>query len=185
MGFSVTTVAIRGKAVPIIHREFGVKATGQSLPEPPERPVMGAALRNGWYLLYINDRIPTQTGTLRQLSTGAELVVCDVEEHAMVCSCAQWSNGREAWSVVHDSQRGRNHLDTAGSLPAEYPATAEPLLEKHRTQNDADYVFDIPVELFRSLTGFRYDGNPDGYPVAEFEVLTRWASRSRWWQFWK
>jgi hypothetical protein len=54
MGFRVQLIAVSGKELRAIQRDYGVVPTGRR-EEIPESPVVGAVLPNGAYLLYIND----------------------------------------------------------------------------------------------------------------------------------
>src|SRR3954452_6949370 len=102
----------------------------------------------------------------------------------MCSSASGWAGGRMGWRVTHDAQRGVSHLGVEGTPPAAYAGIAESLLARQRDHGDADHLFDAPVELARALTGFRYDGNPDGYPVDRFAVLRR-RPQKPWWIFWR
>jgi hypothetical protein len=79
-----------------------------------------------------------------------------------------YANGREAWSVWHDNQRGRYDLSTRGTLPAEFAPIKMRLNAKQddndRAAGNVDYIFDVPVELAAELTGYRHDRRLD--PVA-------------------
>ena len=75
--------------------------------------------------------------------------------------------------------RSRNARDRTAS----FAAIADDLQKKQRERGDADYLFDIPVELARVLTGFRHDAGD--YPVDRFEVLERVQAGKKWWEFWK
>ena len=56
------------------------------------------------------------------------------------------------------------HLDLDGNVPSLITGIRERLTSEQRTQDEAgnvdlraDYIFDIPVELGKVLTGFRHD----------------------------
>ncbi|MFC1596801.1 hypothetical protein ACFL5Q_02535 [Planctomycetota bacterium] len=184
MGFNVATIAIRGKPLSEIHAQVGVQPTGES-DEEPDAPVVGAMLPSGWYLIYFNDRDFPDSHGLSQLSLGAELVLNNVSETVMYSHASGWENGNERWSVTHDAQQGLDHLERTGDVPPSLSAITQRLETLQREKDDADYIFDIPVELVRDITGFRYDGNNGGYPVDEFSTLQRLAPKKKWWQFWK
>lgn len=185
MGYSVATIAIRGKPPELIHSEFRLRPTGESQGEP-EAAVVGAMLPRDWYLLYINDRIDPSQAVLEQLSRGAELVRSYAEEHVMVSSAAGWRDGKEVWSITHDSQVGRDHLETIGDLPEEFGAISQQFKDQQKTYDETDFIFEIAIEVACALTGFRYDGNNwGGYPVETFEVFERIRPPRRWWEFWR
>ncbi len=63
-----------------------------------------------------------------------------------------------------------------GTLPQQY----DPIRKQHVTEQDeaggesadVDAIFDVPVELARALTGFRYDQDPS-------DERNPWGTRSR------
>jgi len=185
MGYSVTTIAIRGKSLEQIHAEFGVRPTGE-LQGEPEAAVVGAMLPRGWYLLYINDRIIPEASVLVQLSLGAEIIHSAAEEHVMASNAAGWRDGKMIWSIAHDAEMGVDHLDTSVDLPKEFAGIAKRLKDQQMMDYGADFIFDIPIEVALALTGFRYDGNNEGgYPVEAFDILERIKPPRRWWEFWR
>jgi hypothetical protein len=75
MGFRVQLIAVSGKEPRTVQRDYGVVPTRQH-EEIPESPVVGAALSNCAYLLYINDqdKIVPDDGVFARLSKGASLI---------------------------------------------------------------------------------------------------------------
>jgi hypothetical protein len=172
MGFRVQLIAISGKEARAIQREYGVVPTGQR-EEIPESPVVGAALPNGAYLLYINDqdKILPDDQVLARLSTGASLIACYANETVMHSYACAWVNGVERWSVFHDAQQGIKHLEANGTLPVEMQAIRERLFAEQAGDDGADFVFDIPIELFAALGGMRYDHDIPGAGPEPWEIL--------------
>ena len=105
MGFRVQLIAVTGKEPRTIQGDYGVVPTGER-EEIPESPVVGAALPNGAYLLYINDqdKIVPDDEVFARLSKGASLIACYANETVMNSYACAWSNGVERWSVFHDAQ---------------------------------------------------------------------------------
>lgn len=174
MGFRVQLIAVTGKDPRAIQREFGVAPTGEH-EEIAESPVVGAALPNGAYLLYINDpdRIVPDDKVFSRLSKGASLIACYANETVMCSYTCAWSNGVERWSVLHDSQQGIEHLETRGTLPHETQPIRERLFAEQANDDGADFIFDIPVELFAALGGIRYDCDIPGADPEPWEILER------------
>ncbi|EAQ81721.1 hypothetical protein DSM3645_29107 [Blastopirellula marina DSM 3645] len=56
---------------------------------------------------------------LAELSSFAELLVCDINETCMLSFATAWDNGVENWSVFHDTRQSLTHLVTSGDLPSE------------------------------------------------------------------
>jgi hypothetical protein len=150
MGFSVSWLAIRGKEPRMVLRELSLTETAAK-EWLPESDVVGCSLASGWYVVFYN------------------------EEHAMVSVASGWQNGTQLWHIVHDSECGLSHLDTAGVLP---PGFAE-IRDAQRAKQDAyrgaanvDYYFDIPVEVAKLVCGFRHDDDFDEAEIEPFVVLT-------------
>ena len=89
----------------------------------------------------------------------------------MYSSATSWQRGRRLWSVEHDAQKALEDLDVQGDPPQEFAAIRDELFAK-QTDESCDYIFDIPVELARTVTGYRHDRNI-GLPKDAFEVLVR------------
>lgn len=173
MGFCVQLIAVTGKETHAIRREFGVVATGRR-EEIAESPVVGAALPNGAYLLYINDpdKIVPEDKVFARLSKGASLVACYANETVMNSYACGWANGIERWSVFHDAQQDIKHLETSGTLPPEYQTIRARLFaEQEADDGGTDFIFDIPVELFAALGGIRYDHDIPGAGPDPWEIL--------------
>jgi hypothetical protein len=104
---------------------------------------------------------------------------CQVEKHVMFSAARCYSNGREAWSVWYNSQRGRYDLSTRGTPPAEF---APIRIRLNANQDDSggatsnvDHIFDIPVELAFELTGYSHDRVKFDWGRPIFTVLERAA----------
>ena len=90
----------------------------------------------------------------------------------MVSRATGWKDGQLRWSVTHDAQKGLLHLDVQGELPPEFAAIRDgKLTEQAAGDRDVDYLFDIPVEMARSVAGYRHDEDVPGLSGAVFEVL--------------
>jgi len=118
--------------------------------------------------------------TLQRLSAGCEVVTGDVEEQVMVSVATGWKDGQRVWSVTHDAQRDLEHLQTEGELPAAFTNIRDRLRSEQQKAGgrkaDVDYIFDVPVELAQTLTGYRHDADIPGAGTDPFEVLVEISS---------
>jgi hypothetical protein len=181
MGFSIAWVAVRGRFHSAVLAELGLRATGH-YEEFPESPLACASLPTGWFLVFDNKFVLPDPLPLARLSAGAEVVTCFVEEHVMVSAATGWRNGRQMWSVEHDSVEGVSHLVATGELPPAFVSIRDEQMGKQASdggeQSGVDYVFDVPIEVAKALTGFRHDTYPgdvdtDAAELEKFEVLVR------------
>ena len=192
MGYSLSWLAIKGKAPQAVLDELGFRATGERQ-EIPEAPLSAATMPNGWCLI-VSDHTEqvASDSVLEHLTAGCEAVTCFVEEHVMCSSATGWKDGRRCWRVNHDAQRGLEHLETEGELPASFNSIRDRLFSRQKEENlrkagirrplfprkalsidemGCDYIFEIPVEVAREITGYRHDRDVPGSDGQPFEVL--------------
>ena len=192
MGYSLSWLAIKGKDPQTVLQELGFRTTGERQ-ELPETPLSAARMPNGWYLIVSGEHehvVPDSV--LEHLTAGCEAVTCFVEEHVMFSSAAGWRNGRRCWSVQHDAQRGIEHLEAEGELPASFNSIRDKFFSKQKEEDirkagirrplfppkvvpvgemGCDYIFEIPVEIAREMTGYQHDRDIPGLTGEPFEVL--------------
>lgn len=79
------------------------------------------------------------------------------------CRCAKWLNGIEVWSVIHDAcSNDRRHLSISGTPPKELEGICKRWfseLDESDEPEELDLVFEIPLELVETLTGYNYNHN--------------------------
>jgi hypothetical protein len=174
MGFRVHLIAVRGKTPEAIRHELGVTPTGER-EEISESPMTAATLPDGAYLLYFNnpEQYEPDDKLYRRLSKGAALVACFAHEGIMVSYACGWSDGVEQWFLIHDCEESADHLKTRGNLPQQFQSIRERLFAEQKTKADADYIFDVPVELFAAVGGVRYDYDIPSAEPEPWEVLER------------
>jgi hypothetical protein len=196
MGYSLSWLAVKGMSPQAVREALGLVATG-AREEFPESELTAAELPGGWYLV-VAQQCGEQVASdevMSQLSQGnVELVTCFVEEHCMVSTAGGWRAGRKVWSVIHDAQKGRAHLEASGELPAGYeeirnhwqakqdeenqrkPPQKRPQFRRRITdlsEIGCDYLFEIPVETAAKLTDYRHDEDISGQTGDAFEVLEK------------
>lgn len=160
MGFRVHLIAITDKSVGDIHTELGVSPSGKH-EEIAESPIVGTELKNGAYLVYLNDDIIPEAELLCKLSRNASAVSCYVNETVMNSLTSRWVDGVEQWSVFHDAQFAIDDLQVNGTPPSQFEAIRQRLAAEQDGCTDTDYIFDIPVDLFVAAGGMRYDEDPE------------------------
>ncbi len=175
MGWSLSWAALKSGNLQTACATLGLRATGKR-EEAAESGIDGIQLPSGWYLIQF-DRNELKDRVLAHLSRSGEVVGCFVEDHVMVSWASGWRGRNKVWSVVHDCEKGRFHLDIKGEAPAELKAIAEQLIAKQQAAGgekaEVDYVYDVPAELAKKLTGYRHDQDMPGLTREVFEVLER------------
>src|SRR5690606_309857 len=78
----------------------------------------------------------------------------------VMCSEAQaWRNGRPAWKVSHDPEKGLRNLSTEGEPPLELSEIAARCAadQDADTTGEVDYVFDAPMNLAKAVCGYHHE----------------------------
>jgi len=172
LGYSLSWCAVRGKDAKAVLDELGLCPTGDR-ELFAESPLVAAQLSAGWYVVVADHDERFQSEELRaRLSQRCEVVTCDVEEHVMYSAASGWQNGQVLWSVQHAGSDGLDDLRTEGQPPAVFAdirARLQAELADH--DRDADYLFDVPIELAKALVGYRHDEDLAADDEEPFEVL--------------
>jgi hypothetical protein len=195
VGFNISWLAVRGKSPSQVCSELNLEKTDEQSPFP-ESEVASVELDSGWYLVHFNqpDSIVLSDNSIKNLSKKAEVVTCAVSEVVMISMASSFVDGMFKWSVVHDSNEGLEHIEEKGNLPEHYQDIKNRLFEQLQADPDScDYVFDLPIELAKSLTTFRHDDVREDEDSNPFTIMERNDIESSatsstatkpWWQFW-
>ena len=182
MGYALSWAAVRGGSADAVHTILELDLTG-AREEVPESKVVGVGLPTGWYLVMFN-RNAIKAKFLERLSLLGEVVYCFVEDHVMLSVASGWLAGGLRWSVTHDCEKGRFHLQVEGQPPPNFDVIRDRLIAQQNAEggekSDTDYIYDIPAELARELTGFRHDQDIPGMSGEIFQVLQ--TTKSRIWR---
>lgn len=79
----------------------------------------------------------------------------------MVSCAARWKDGIEIWCVTHDAQEGDEHLDIRGEPPTSFAAIRDRLTKQQEDEGGADFIFNIPVDLAKDLTGYSHEDSSE------------------------
>ena len=182
MGYAISWLAVKGKSPEEVHRLLGLIPTGRT-GDALDSLITAALLPGGWFLVLLDDCAHEfiRKGTPQRVSVGCEVVTASVEEHVMASLAEGWKDGRRVWSLHHQSDKGIEHLEVDGAPPESFAGIRSKAFDLQRGSDskDVDYVFDVPLQVAQSLTGFKHDeGGPD-----RFEILER-GGRSGSGGFW-
>jgi hypothetical protein len=177
MGYSLSWLAVRGKPPQAVRDDLRFRPTGER-EEFPESDLSAVEMPNGWYLVVAqrSELVASDAAITRLSSLGGEVVTCFVEEHVMFSSASRWKDGSKTWSVFHNAQDRRDHLDVQGDLPSEFSSIVAELKAKQHladvNKRRVDFIFEVPVALAHALVGYRYDRDVPGLSGAVFEILS-------------
>ncbi|WP_156771546.1 hypothetical protein [Labrys sp. WJW] len=168
-------------ASPIPAGEFAQRiglSLGPNVSQAPDRGWWIAELKNhGWSILWAENedfgRAIEQT--LMTLSkTGADVILCEVNETVMWSSAECWSGGKSVWRITHAGDgENRYDLTVEGTPPNGFSTIRELHFDAQRYDDDCvDHIFDIPLNVAAEQHGFRHDVNLDADEVGGFWIVT-------------
>lgn len=175
MGFHVSWLTVCGKSPVVVRQELGLTETRER-EYLPESDVTGVLLPSGWYTVFFNEPLPAEFDEtiLSRISEAATVMMFVVEETSMVSLARGYVDGAQMWEFVHDANEGLQHLAVTGTPPPPFVEIKQKLLDALTTNNrDADYLFDLPAEFCKAMTGFRHDEGVEGIDGDAFTVLER------------
>ena len=128
-----------------------------------EEEIAGAPIGD-WYVVQVMNRSPFRSHIddrlLARLSARGEVAVCGVYETNMSSFVSAWRGGHELWSVLHELNLDPRHLASEGDVPPELAAFVKEACDldpDDHADEAVDYLFDVPIDLYKRLTGFCHD----------------------------
>ena len=198
MGYAISWLAVKNTDTELLLQNLGLTPTGD-MGGYGESLFTGRTLPSGWFILVINQCKHTfvRPKVLESLSDHGEVIACSIEEHVMWSTAELWRNGAQVWRIEHDAQRNISHISTSGLLPDGYSAIERKFTEQQK-QSDGktsgtDYIFEIPLQMARSIVGFKHDeAGPENESFKIFKGGTSLALKDPntdqrakpWWKLW-
>jgi len=162
VGFKISWLGFSGKSQDEVFAALHLTYTG-TVKEVPESPISVTNIPNGWTIVWFNqfDHPFAEDASLRLFSQGCAVVAVHVHEGIMFSGVELYRDGGPVWSVTHNAQEGMYDLQTEGALPEAFAEICARLSGEQDREGGVnakvDYIFDIPVELAMTLSGFRHD----------------------------
>lgn len=177
MIYSLCWLAVHGKVTDMILDELQLRRTGEREKIPSK--LAGADLPTGWYVIVKDQDVELMRDTLlKEVSLQCECVACFIEDASRTTSAVGWKNGRKVWSALHDGQQGKEHLLLRGEFPSLFGPILEGFRAKQKANPGADFIFEIPLELARELSGYRHDRPVVSKEAQPFEIL-KWVPEKK------
>jgi hypothetical protein len=172
MGYKILLIATKGSKKEADFARLGVNTTSE-FSEWADHGVASALIKSGYRLFYIIDKIDPESDIFERLSIGCELLALYIYENMLVSYITFWSNECLQWSILHNCQESVDHLQIEGSPPEIIEKLKVEKNEAKLIENDVDHYFDIPGEIFSSLTGYTYKFRYVFEDIKPWEVLKR------------
>ena len=184
MGYSISWLACRGLTAQTALKRLGLTETTRTA-ECARAKFSAQSLPGEWHPIVANrcDHTMIRAPSLANLSVECEVVACSVEEHVMHCSAEHWREGTRRWRIEHSSEKGAEHLDTEGELPAVLAALVAGAAAAQAADPDVDAFFDVPLQAAQQLAGFKHDEEQPALDYDSFRVLEPEAAGRKWWHW--
>ena len=182
MGFAITWCAIPEAAADGFLQRIGLTETGEK-EEVPDSLIGVARLDTGWRLLWYNEYDCPFLGEAQRQehSRHHDLLYCLVEEHCMASSAEFWSRGLRKWWISHEGINGPKGLDFSGEPPSDFQQARSEMEAAQREAGgdkaDVDYMFEIPLRVAKSMTGFKHDEVCPHIVGNEFNIMRKEAQQ--------
>jgi len=176
VGFSASWFSVQGASREDVLAALDLQPTGKQ-DDFPDFRVCISALPGNWLLVWYDRDLKIAFKMAAELSRLGPAVACAIEEHVMFQEARGYADGDEVWRVTHNPNEGESlyHLETAGEPPAQFAKIHADLKAEQDAEGgedaDVDLICDVPLELAKSICGFKHDEDlPDG---VVFEELGR------------
>lgn len=162
MGFRIAWLAVSGKSKEEALSSLDLVDSGVR-DEANESLISVAGFPNGWTILFLKpfDHPLAEEASILQLSKGCNVIVGHVHEGIMYSSVQSYKDGTLVWSISHNAQEGPYDLQTEGNLPDNFADVRAELVAQQETEDAGrqmvDYIFNIPLDVGKSLCGFQHD----------------------------
>lgn len=174
VGYRISWIAIRAKSADPILGYLRLRRT-EEREVIPDSPYSAISLPSGWELVYTNEPLMfIDKGLLEHVSAEHDIVACYVNETVMFSLAVECRNAEMVWGVRHDASQGIDDIVTEGKVPKQYDEIWRRLEADRAARRGGqriDFMFDLPVELAATITGFQHDRIPAEWGAAPFVVL--------------
>ena len=174
MGFRICYLA--SEAPPeVLVEKLGLNH-GDQTDEMPDGDWWTAKLKSsGWTILWSEDEGFGQSAKeqVAELSQKHRTYICEVNETCMWSSSELWQNGQQFWRVTHAGDgEDRFDLTEIGQLPEAFAELKQRHFQTQKTTDEnVDYIFEIPLDLPALEIGFRHEDHLEAEDVEAFNII--------------
>lgn len=158
MGFSCSWIAVRTDDKATLLDYLGMVETGELVAPGCEQSWMSVhQAGNGWTILFCEDFGWADAGQIQKLSRFGTAVGVQFEDKvAMEATIYVAEKGKRVWRVSHNAEHNEP-LNVRGTPPAEFAAVRRKFEQKQAADDGVNWLFEIPLELARTISGYRVD----------------------------
>ena len=173
MGFRICYIG--GKCTPeelAAHMQLDITSVAQDMPDGDSW--VARIKESGWSVLWLEDDsfIQKNSDLISHASQAVDLVACEVNETCMWASAEYLRDGTSVWKVTHAGDGDdRFNLNEYGALPDEFEDIKARNFGLQESDDECDYVFEIPLDTAKRLLRFRHDQYLEPEAVDQFQIV--------------
>jgi hypothetical protein len=177
MGFDLRWIGVEGRYRERLLDWLDLEQAGDAGDELGSEFTLAEA-PGGWVVLVANAPGFILDDALAGVSSSCGFAVgCEIVEAVTFSQARAWRDGRPAWSVTYDGDKGPDGLEVDGDPPPEFAA----IRSRRNAEQAADpdpsvsYMFEAPLDLAAGIAGYR----PGEYQGLEWAILRRKRAKDR------
>lgn len=173
MGMMCSWIAVRTGDKAALLEHLGLIETGELVTPGCDQSAMSIhQSADGWTILFSEDFGWATSDQILALSRfGLALGVQFEDEVAMEASAHAADKGVTLWRVSHTAEEDRP-LEVTGTPPKELGAIRRKFERKQAEDDGADWLFEIPLELARKISGYRVDEDAAEFVALDFATVS-------------
>jgi hypothetical protein len=156
MGINLSWISVRGTDRAELLDRLGFEAAGDTSDELGADYTC-AELPGGWVVVASTDYHFDIAKTLAAISSEDLALGCEQNETVMFSQVRGFRSGRQVWSVTRDPDTDFDSVVVDGEPPPEAAGIVQRREAQQAADEDAsvDYLFEAPLDLARSICGYR------------------------------
>lgn len=138
--------------------QIGMIETGELVSPGCEQSAMSVhQAENGWTILFCEDFGWADSGQILKLSRFGMTVGVQFEDKVAMEAIVHAANeGKSLWRISYNAEEDEP-LEVSGTLPKEFAAIRRKFEREQASDDDVDWLSQIPLELARKVSGYRVD----------------------------
>lgn len=160
MGYRISWIGTQAPILDILSAIDAVE-TGSSA-EFPDFEYCVVSLEGGWTVVWAPEEF-FNNQRCKALSATHPIIAVSVNETVMYSDARWFENGELVWSIWHQGDEDRSHLESSGPVP-DIGKTIERAKRVEQAEDDAsepeysvDVIFEIPLALAATYCPFKHD----------------------------
>jgi hypothetical protein len=180
MGLACSWIAVRTGDKATLLDYLGMVETGELVTPGCEQSAMSVhQAENGWTILFSEDFAWADSGQILKLSRFGMAVGVQFEDKvAMEATTYVAEKSKRLWRVSHNAEDDEP-LEIRGTPPKELAAIRLKFEQKQAEDDSADWLSEIPLELARTISGYRVDEDAIDFVALDFVAAAKSPRQNR------